>query len=159
MIKVGDQIPEVTLYMMNNDNVEPVHTHSFFAGKKSVLFAVPAAFSPTCSAKHVPGFLQHHDQIKSKGVDNISCLSVNDAYVMNAWAESQKTDHKISMLADGSADFTKAVDLVLDATNRGMGLRSKRYAMIIEDKIVKSLFIEVPGAFEVSCAESVLKYL
>jgi glutaredoxin/glutathione-dependent peroxiredoxin len=130
-----------------------------FKGKKVVLFAVPGAFTPTCSAKHVPGFVQNDAALKAKGVDAVACLSVNDAFVMGAWGKDQKSDGKVVMLADGNGDFTRAVGLELDATANGLGKRSKRYAMVVENGVVKTLNVEAPGAFEVSSAEAILKTL
>jgi len=120
---------------------------------------VPGAFTPTCSAKHLPGFLQNADAIKKKGIDTIACVSVNDAFVMDNWAKNQKVDGKVVMLADGNGDFAKAVGLEMDASGFGMGLRSKRYAMVVDNGTVKSLHVEKPGAFEVSSAEYILKQL
>jgi peroxiredoxin (alkyl hydroperoxide reductase subunit C) len=129
------------------------------AGKKIVLFALPGAFTPTCSAKHVPGYVEHYDAIKAKGVEEIWCVSVNDPFVMGAWGRDQKVGKKIRMLGDGSAEFTKKLGLELDLISRGLGVRSDRYAMIIEDGVVKSLDREAPGKFEVSDAASILKKL
>ena len=159
MIKVGDRIPNVTLQQKTADGIQPVSTEQLFKGKKVVLFAVPGAFTPTCSAKHLPGFLQNADAIKKKGVDTIACVSVNDAFVMDNWAKNQKVDGKVVMLADGNGDFAKAVGLEMDASGFGMGLRSKRYAMVVDNGTVKSLHVEKPGAFEVSSAEYILKQL
>lgn len=158
-IKVGDKIPNVSLKHMDADGVQTVSTDELFKGKKVVLFALPGAFTPTCSAKHLPGFVQHADAIKKKGVDTIACLSVNDAFVMNAWGKSQDVGDKVMMLADGNAEFSKAVGLTMDGTNYGMGLRACRYAMVVDDGVVKALNVEAPGAFEVSSAESVMKAL
>ena len=134
-------------------------TDELFGGKKVVLFALPGAFTPTCSAKHLPGFVNNFQAIKAKGVDAIACLSVNDAFVMDAWGKDQNVEDKVMMLADGNGDFTKAVGLTMDGTGYGMGLRSQRYAMVIDNGVVKTLNVEAPGAFEVSSAESVLKGL
>lgn len=158
-IKVGDKIPSVSLRTMEDGKMKTVTTDELFKGKKVVLFALPGAFTPTCSAKHLPGFVQHADEIKSKGVDTIACLSVNDAFVMNAWAKDQNVDGKVLMLADGNADFSRAVGLVMDGSGYGMGERSQRYAMVVEDGVVKALNVEAPGAFEVSSAEAVMKVL
>ena len=125
-------------------------------GKKIVVFGLPGAYTPTCSAQHVPGYLKHFDALKSKGVDEVWCVSVNDAFVMGAWGRDQKCGGKVRMMADGSAEFTKAVGLELDLTARGLGLRSQRYAMLVEDGVVKSLDVEAPGKFEVSSAEAML---
>lgn len=158
-IKVGDKIPSVSLRTMEDGKMKTVTTDELFKGKKVVLFALPGAFTPTCSAKHLPGFVQHADEIKSKGVDTIACLSVNDAFVMNAWAKDQNVNGKVLMLADGNADFSRAVGLVMDGSGYGMGERSQRYAMVVEDGVVKALNVEAPGAFEVSSAEAVMKAL
>ena len=158
-IKVGDRIPNVSLKHMDKDGMQTVSTDDLFKGKKVVLFALPGAFTPTCSAKHLPGFIGNFDQIKAKGVDTVACLSVNDAFVMDAWGKAQNAGEKVLMLADGNADFSKAVGLTMDGTNYGMGLRASRYAMIVHDGVVKALNIEAPGAFEVSSAEAVLKLL
>lgn len=158
-IKVGDRIPNVSLKHMDKDGMQTVSTDDLFKGKKVVLFALPGAFTPTCSAKHLPGFVNHFDQIKSKGVDTVACLSVNDAFVMDAWGKQQNATDKVLMLADGNADFSKAVGLTMDGTSYGMGLRASRYAMVIDNGVVKALNVEAPGAFEVSSAEAVLKLL
>jgi peroxiredoxin len=152
-IKVGDKIPSATLMEMRDGKPAPVKTDDFFAGKKVALFALPGAFTPTCSAKHVPGFVNNHDALKAKGVDEIACLSVNDAFVMGAWGKDQKADGKVHMLADGNGDFTRATGLEMDGTKFGMGKRSQRYSMIVDNGVVKSLNVEEPGAFDVSSAE------
>ena len=130
-----------------------------FGGKKVVLFATPGAFTPTCSAKHLPGFVQHSEEFKAKGVDSVICLSVNDPFVMAAWAKDQAVDGKLVMLADGSHSFTKAMGLELDLTARGLGVRSQRFALVAEDRKVTHLAVEAPGDFDVSRAESVLELL
>ena len=158
-IKVGDRIPSASLKHMTADGMQTITTDQLFKGKKVVLFALPGAFTPTCSAKHLPGFVQNAEQIKAKGVDTIACLSVNDAFVMNAWGKDQKVGDKVMMLADGNADFSKAVGLTMDGTGYGMGTRAQRYAMVVQDGVVKALNVEAPGAFEVSSAESIIKAL
>ncbi len=158
-IKVGDRVPSASLKHMTADGMQTITTDQLFKGKKVVLFALPGAFTPTCSAKHLPGFVQNADTIKGKGVDTIACLSVNDAFVMNAWGKDQKVGDKVMMLADGNADFSKAVGLTMDGTGYGMGTRAQRYAMVVQDGVVKALNVEAPGAFEVSSAESILKAL
>src|SRR5580693_1330057 len=158
-IKVGEKIPSATLMQMKDGGPKPVKTDDLFTGKKVVLFALPGAFTPTCSAKHVPGFVQNADALKAKGVDAIACLSVNDAFVMGAWGENQKVGDKVMMLADGNGDFTRAVGLEMDGTKFGMGKRSQRYSMIVNDGVVTSLNVEAPGAFEVSSAEHMLTQL
>ncbi len=159
MIKVGDKIPSVKLRHMTSDGPKEITTDEIFKGKKVVLFALPGAFTPTCSAKHLPGFVEKAAEIKGKGVDAIACLSVNDAFVMNAWGKEQKADGKVQMIADGNGDFTRAVGLELDGSGYGLGKRSQRYAMIVQDGVVKALNVEKPGSFEVSSAEAILKAL
>jgi len=159
MIKVGDRLPSAKLRRLTAEGPKDITTDEIFKGKKVVLFALPGAFTPTCSAKHLPGFVQKEAELKAKGVDTIACLSVNDAFVMNAWGKDQKADGKVLMLADGNGDFTRAVDLEMDGSGYGMGKRSKRYAMVVQDGVVKTLNVENPGAFEVSSADAVLKAL
>jgi peroxiredoxin len=163
MIQVGDTLPASTL--MEYSEVEgegcsigpnAVDVAKATAGKTIALFALPGAYTPTCSAKHVPGYVQHFDDFKAAGVDEIWCVSVNDAFVMGAWARDQKTGAKVRMLADGSADFTKATGFTLDLTSRGMGMRSNRYSMLVKDGKVASLNVEGPGKFEVSDAGTLL---
>ncbi len=158
-IKVGDKIPSAKLQHKTKDGVQTITTDELFKGKKVVLFALPGAFTPTCSAKHLPGFVNNHNELKGKGVDTVACLSVNDAFVMSAWGKDQNVGDKVMMLADGNGDFTKAVGLSMDGTGYGMGLRSQRYAMVVDNGVVKKLQVEAPGAFEVSSAEAVLKAL
>jgi peroxiredoxin len=163
MIKVGDTLPATTLMEYSEGEGEgcsigpnAVDVAKASAGKTIALFALPGAFTPTCSAKHVPGYVQHFDDLKAAGVDEIWCVSVNDAFVMGAWARDQKSGGKVRMLADGSADFAKATGLTLDLTSRGMGLRSNRYSMLVKDGKVASLNVEAPGKFEVSDADTML---
>jgi len=158
-IKVGDKIPSATLMQMKDGGPKPVKTDDLFAGKKVVVFALPGAFTPTCSAKHLPGFVQNADAIKAKGVDAIACVSVNDAFVMGAWGDQQKVGDKIMMLADGNGDLTRALGLELDGSRFGMGKRSQRFAMIVNNGVVTKLNVEEPGAFAVSSAEHVLTQL
>ena len=158
-IKIGDKIPSATLVQMKDGSPKPVKTDELFAGKNVVLFALPGAFTPTCSAKHLPGFVQHAGEIKKKGIDAIVCLSVNDAFVMGAWGEQQGAGDKVMMVADGNGEFTHAVGLEMDATKYGMGKRSQRYSMLVEDGVVKELNVEEPGAFAVSSAEHILKQI
>ena len=159
-IQVGDKIPSATLYHMTADGPAEISTADLFGGKKVVLFAVPGAYTPTCSAKHVPGFLKHAAEIRDKGVDTIACLSVNDAFVMGAWAQDQGVDGEILMLADGSGAFTKAAGMELDLAARGLGVRSHRYAMIVEDGVVAALHLEEnPGELSNSSAEAILAAL
>ena len=155
-IKVGEQIPSMKLMMATKDGPKEISTEELFKGKKVVLFAVPGAFTPTCSAKHLPGFVQNADAIRAKGVDTIACVAVNDAFVMGAWGKDQGTDGKVTMLADGSGAFTKAIGLELDLMARGLGMRSQRYALIAQDGKVTHLAVEPPGGFDVSKAESIL---
>ena len=158
-IKVGDKLPNVTLTQATAEGPKPVSTEDFFKGRRIALFAVPGAFTPTCSAKHLPGFKQHAPDFKAKGVDVIACLSVNDAFVMRAWAEDQAVGEDIVMLADGSGDFTRALGLELDASGNGMGKRSRRYSMIVEDGVVTQLNLEEAGEFKVSAADYLLARL
>ncbi|HEX9646364.1 MAG TPA: peroxiredoxin [Alphaproteobacteria bacterium] len=158
-IKVGDRIPTVNLRYMAADGIKEMSTKELFGGKKVVVFALPGAFTPTCSAKHLPGFVQHADEIKAKGVDAIACIAVNDAFVMGAWGKNQNAGDKVIMLADGNADFTKAVGLELDATGFGMGLRSQRYAMVVDNGVVKTLAVEDGPGLDVSAAEKILAKL
>ncbi len=158
-IKVGDTIPSMKLMVATADGPKEISTDEFFKGKKVVLLAVPGAFTPTCSIKHLPGFVQNADALKAKGVDTIACIAVNDVFVMDAWGKDQGTGDKISMLADGAAAFTKAIGLELDLNARGMGWRSQRYALIADNGKVIHLGIEAPGGFEVSKAEAVLAAL
>lgn len=160
MIKVGDSLPDVTLKTPTAGDPEEVSVKSLFAGKKAVLFAVPGAYTPTCHLNHLPGFLKNLDRLKAKGVDLVACVSVNDIFVMKKWGEDTGALGKITLLADGSAEFTKAMGQVLDATARGLGIRSHRYAAIIEDGVVKALVVEdAPGKADASSAESILEAL
>ncbi|HXP31667.1 MAG TPA: peroxiredoxin [Stellaceae bacterium] len=158
-IKVGDKIPSLKLRHMTAEGPKEISTDDIFKGKKVVLFAVPGAFTPTCSAKHLPGFVEKAAQIKAKGVDTIACIAVNDAFVMGAWGKDQKTEGKVMMLADGNGEFAKAVGLELNASGFGLGTRSQRYAMVVDNGAVKTLNVEQPGAFEVSSADAILKAL
>ncbi len=158
-IQVGDKLPSVKLWYKDEDGVKSIDSDELFAGKKVVLFALPGAFTPTCSASHVPGYVVHADEIRARGVDSIICLSVNDAFVMDAWGEAQNVEDRVMMIADGSAHFTRAVGLELDIDARGMGLRSQRYAMVVNDGVVELLNIEAPGEFKVSDAETILASL
>lgn len=157
-IAVGQRIPSATLNTLK-DGIQAISTDELFGGRTVVLFAVPGAFTPTCSARHLPGYVQHLDAFKAKGVDLVACMAVNDPFVMNAWAESQKVPDAIVMLADGNAAFTKALGLEMDATAFGMGIRSKRFALVAKDGVVTHLFVEAPGEFRVSAAEHVLAAL
>ncbi|MTI10728.1 peroxiredoxin [Curvivirga aplysinae] len=159
MINVGDKLPEVGFKVMGSNGPEALSAQDLFAGKKVVLFSLPGAFTPTCSAKHLPGFVANFDALKAKGVDTIGCVAVNDAFVMDAWGKAQEVGDKVMMLADGSAEWSKAVGLELDLVAAGMGVRGQRFAMIIEDGVLKDLAVEEGGAFDVSSAESVLSRL
>ncbi|HEY5348039.1 MAG TPA: peroxiredoxin [Rhizomicrobium sp.] len=158
-IKAGDKVPSVTLMQMKDGGPKPVTSDEIFTGRKVVLFALPGAFTPTCSAKHLPGFVQNAEAIKAKGVDLIACMAVNDAFVMGAWGDQQGVGDKVAMLADGNGDFTRALGLEMDGTKYGMGKRSQRFAMIVDHGVVKELDVEEPGAFSVSNAEHILKQL
>lgn len=158
-IGVGDKIPAVTLYRMGAQGPEAITTEALCAGKKVVLFGVPGAFTPTCSAQHVPGFLENAAAIKAKGVDAIACVSVNDAFVMGAWAKDQGTGEAIEMLGDGSGELTRKMGIELDLSERGLGVRSRRFSMILDDGVVQSLNLEEGGALEVSGADGILKQL
>lgn len=164
MLKVGDTLPAGTLHEYVEVEGEgcPVGPNAFdihksAAGKTLAIFALPGAFTPTCSAKHVPGYIAQAEALKAAGVDEIWCVSVNDAFVMGAWGREQKTAGKVRMMADGSAEFARATGLTLDLTARGMGLRSNRYSMLVQDGVVKTLNVEAPGKFEVSDAETLLR--
>ena len=159
-IKVGDRLPNATFRIMTPDGPKPKTTDEVFKGKKVVLFAVPGAFTPTCSKNHLPGFVKNADAIRGKGVDAIAVTSVNDPFVQDAWKKATDPDNKIEFLADGSADFAKALGLELDASANGLGIRSKRYSMIVEDGVVKSLNIEdAPGKADISGADALIKLL
>ncbi len=165
-IKVGDRLPAGTLmeYVEVEKNgcsvgPNPVTVEDLTKGKKVVIFGLPGAFTPTCSAKHVPSYVASYDKLKAKGVDAIACVSVNDAFVMGAWARDQHTGDKVRMLADGSADYAKALGLELDLTARGMGVRCQRFSMLVDNGVVKALNVEAPGKYEVSGAETMLTQL
>ncbi|HEV2188338.1 MAG TPA: peroxiredoxin [Stellaceae bacterium] len=158
-IKVGDKVPAVNFRVLTAEGPKELTSDELFKGKKVAFFAVPGAFTPTCSQRHLPGYVDKAAALKAKGVDTIACVSVNDAFVMGAWGKDQKTEGKVTMLADGSGDFTRAVDLELDATRNGLGKRSQRYSMLVDDGVVKALHIEAPGKFEVSDADTMLKDL
>lgn len=157
-IQEGEQLPNATLRIMRDGRLVKVSVHDLVGGKKVVIFAVPGAFTPTCSEQHLPGFVRHAEAIKAKGVDEIVCVAVNDVFVMDAWGREQDAD-EIVMASDGNGEFTQAIGLVLDGTSFGLGSRSERYAMIVEDGTVTKLAVEGPGKFEVSNAESILDAL
>ncbi len=158
-IKVGDKMPSGTLTLVTNDGPQKVSADEFFKGKKVVLFSVPGAFTPTCDAKHLPGFIERAAELRAKGVDTIACLAVNDAFVMKAWGKSQGAEGKVEMLADGNADYTKALGLDFDASGFGMGTRGQRFALVVDDGVVKQVNVEAKGEFKVSSADFVLEQL
>jgi peroxiredoxin len=159
-IKVGDKLPSVTLRQVTPEGPKEVATDDFFRGKKVALFAVPGAFTPACSQRHLPGYVDKASEIKGKGVDEVACVAVNDPAVMTAWGKDQRAEGKVTMLADGSGDFVRALGLELDLTKAGLGMRSKRYSMLVDNGIVKSLNIEEqPGQVDVSSAETMLRAL
>jgi peroxiredoxin len=158
-IKVGDKMPKGQFTRMGANGPEPLSTDDLFRGKKVVLFSVPGAFTPTCSAKHLPSFVQNAEALKGKGVDTIACMAVNDVFVMSAWGESAQADGKVMMLADGNGEYARALGLELDATKFGMGTRGKRFSVVVEDGVVKQLNVEPPGEYGVSSAETALKQL
>jgi peroxiredoxin len=158
-IKAGDTLPEATFMTMTADGPTPVTSDALFKGKRVALFAVPGAYTPTCSARHLPGFKDQAEAIKAKGVDTIACVSVNDVFVMGAWGKSQEVGEAVLMLADGNAAFTKAIGLELDGSKFGMGTRSQRYSMIVDDGVVETLNVEEGGDFKVSSADYMLAQL
>lgn len=158
-IKVGEKVPAAVLRHMTDSGPAEISSEELFDGKKVVLFALPGAFTPTCSAKHLPGFIENADKLKAKGVDTIACLSVNDAFVMGAWGKDQNAGDKVLMLADGNAEFSDALGLSFDASRIGFGKRAQRFAMVVDDGTVTKLAVEEPGAFEVSSAEAILEDL
>jgi glutaredoxin/glutathione-dependent peroxiredoxin len=158
-IKVGDRMPEGKFKVMTESGPKDMTTAELFQGKRVVLFSVPGAFTPTCSAKHLPGYVGMAPQLKAKGVDTIACLAVNDAFVMGAWGKASSCDGKVLMLADGNGDYTRALGLELDARGHGLGMRGQRFALVAEDGTLKQLNVEAPGQFKVSAAEHVLAQL
>ena len=156
MIRQGDQLPDAMLYEMESGSVQPRRVSALTDGRRVVIFGLPGAFTPTCSARHVPGYVEQWEEFRRKEIDDIMCVSVNDAYVMDAWAKMQGTEGKVRMLADGSAEFTRALGLEQDLSARGMGVRSQRYALYAEDGVVRVLRVEQPGKFDVSDANSML---
>jgi peroxiredoxin len=158
-IKAGERVPSATLKQMTKDGPANVTTDQLFGGRKVVLFSVPGAFTPTCHAKHLPGFVEKFDQLQAKGVDAVACLAVNDVFVMDAWGKASGVGDRIVMLADGNAEFTRALGLELDASGFGMGTRGKRFAMVVDDGVVQQLHVESAGEFRVSSAEHVLGQL
>jgi peroxiredoxin len=158
-IKVGDRIPDMTLTKATADGPQPIQTGDYFAGRKVALFAVPGAFTPTCSARHLPGYVDKAGELKAKGVDEVAALSVNDVFVMGAWGRQGGADGKVTMLADGNGDFVEALGLAADFSKFGMGKRSQRWSAIVDDGVVAELNVEEPGAFSVSSAEYMLGQL
>jgi peroxiredoxin len=159
-IAVGDRLPDATFKVRTAEGLKDVTTGELTAGKKVVLFAVPGAFTPTCHAKHLPSYVEHYDALKAKGVDTIACVAVNDAFVLDAWAKQGEADGKVTMLADGNATFTRAIGMDFDGSGFGLGTRSKRYAMLVDDGVVKVLNVEeAPGVMEVSGADRILAAL
>ena len=155
-IRIGDRLPDATLGVMRDGSPATINTTDWFAGRKIVLFAVPGAFTPTCSARHLPGFIEHLQQFEAAGFDRVACMAVNDVYVMDAWSKAAGAEH-IQMLADGNAEFSRAMGLEADASAFLMGVRSQRFALTADDGVVTALFVEEPGAFRVSSAENVLQ--
>jgi peroxiredoxin len=166
-IKVGDRLPEGTLYESTEFDADtscsmkpqPLSVGDLVKGRKIVIFGVPGAFTPTCSAQHLPGYIANFDELKAKGVDEIWCLAVNDAFVMASWGRERKAGGKVRMMADGSAEYAKKLGLDLDLTAKGMGVRNQRFAMVVDDGVVTHLAVEAPGKFEVSSAEAILAQL
>jgi glutaredoxin/glutathione-dependent peroxiredoxin len=159
MIKVGDRVPAGTFTLITKDGPQKTNAEDFFKGRKVVLFSVPGAFTPTCDAKHLPGFVEKAGDIRAKGVDVVACMAVNDAFVMKAWGKAQNTDGKVEMIADGNADYTKALGLDMDATGFGMGIRGQRFSLLVDNGVVKQVNVEQKGEFKVSSAEHVLTQL
>jgi peroxiredoxin len=158
-IKAGERMPSGTLKTMTKEGPKDITTDELFKGKKVVLFSVPGAFTPTCDAKHLPGFVQLGEQIKAKGVDTIACMAVNDVFVMNAWGKSSNVDGKVLMLADGNGEYAKALGLEMDARGFGMGVRGQRFAIVVDNGVAKQVYVEAPREFKVSAAEHVLSGL
>ena len=158
-IQVGDHIPNVTLMKATSEGPQPVDTESFFAGRKVAIFSVPGAFTPTCAARHLPGFVEKADELRAKGVDEVACVSVNDAFVMGAWGQQAGAEGKVTMLADGNGELAEAVGLTMDGSKFGMGRRGQRWSAIVDDGVVRELNVEEPGAFSVSSAEFLLNQL
>ncbi|BAV63750.1 peroxiredoxin [Sphingobium cloacae] len=158
-IAKGDRLPAATFAKMTENGPEPVDSDSFFSGRTVALFSVPGAFTPTCSAKHLPGFIEKADALKQKGVDEIACTAVNDVFVMDAWGKSAGAEGKVTMLADGNGDFAKAVDLVMDGSKFGLGTRGQRFSLLVKDGVVEQLNVEAPGDFKLSSADHMLEQL
>lgn len=158
-IKVGDKLPRTTFIKATADGPQPIDSDEFFKGRKVALFSVPGAFTPTCSARHLPGYVERASDLKAKGVDEIACTAVNDAFVMGAWSKQGGADDKVTMLSDGNGEFAEAIGLTMDASKHGMGTRGQRYSMIVNDGTVEQLNVEEPGAFNVSSADYMLERL
>lgn len=158
-ISTGDPIPATTFTKVTEGGPQPIESRDFFAGRRVALFSVPGAFTPTCSARHLPGFVERADELRAKGIDEVACTAVNDAFVMAAWGQQAGVDGKVTMLADGNGDFARAMGLEMDGSKFGMGKRSQRYAMIVDDGRVERLDIEGPGEFRVSSADHMLEQL
>ena len=158
-VKVGDKAPEGRFTIMKADGPGSISTDELFSGKKVVIFSVPGAFTPTCSREHLPGFIKQEGDLKKKGVDTVACMAVNDVFVMDAWGKHSGADGKVMMLADGNAEYAKKLGLELDASGFGMGTRGQRFAMVVDNGVIKDLFVEAPGEFKVSAAEHVLENL
>jgi len=158
-IKTGDHIPAATLIKATEAGPQPISTEALFGGRTVALFSVPGAFTPTCSAKHLPGYVTHADEMRAKGVDEIACVSVNDAFVMGAWGQSAGVADKVTMLADGNGEFVTALGLTMDGSKFGMGLRGQRFSMLVKNGVVTELNVEEPGAFQVSSAEHLMAQL
>jgi peroxiredoxin len=152
-ISVGDKMPSVTFIKATAEGPQPLSSDEFFAGRRVAIFSLPGAFTPTCSAKHLPGFVEKAGDLKAKGIDEIACTAVNDAFVMGAWGKANATDGKVTMLADGNGDFPKAVGLEMDGSKFGMGTRGQRFSMVVNDGVVEQLNVEAPGEYKVSSAE------
>ena len=158
-IKAGDRLPSVTFTKMTENGPEAVESDSYFKGRRVALFSVPGAFTPTCSAKHLPGFIDKAAELKAKGIDEIACTAVNDAFVMGVWGKSASADDKVTLLADGNGDFAKATGLTMDGSKFGLGQRGQRFSMVVNDGVVEQLNVEAPGEFKVSTAEHMLEQL
>jgi peroxiredoxin len=158
-ISVGEKLPKATLVKASPDGPQPVDSETFFGGRRVALFSVPGAFTPTCSARHLPGFVEKADEMKAKGVDEVACVAVNDAFVLQAWAESAGAAGKVTMLADGNGDFARALGLTMDGSKFGMGERGQRWSAVVDDGVVEQLNVEEPGAFNVSSADYMMERL
>lgn len=158
-VQVGDRIPHTNLFKAGAEGPEPVDTDSFFSGRKVAIFSVPGAFTPTCSARHLPGFVEKADEFRERGVDEVACVSVNDAFVMGAWGQQAGADGKVTMLADGNGEFAQALGLTMDGSKFGLGTRGQRWSAIVDDGVIRELNVEEPGAFSVSSAEHLVAQL